>query len=158
MLNNSRFPNWYWKKVKGMPRSNKVIPILVVLRKSAYIHLLHLLIHALIFLKAQLWSPSIKVLQSPQLPTKLRTNPWVSHSRSSITWPPYLHFLWGRHFQMSQSFYYFCRYRLPSYCCFFNCWYFATLSGKTAPNLWRACSLFLTISWFQLLSHHLINV
>lgn len=72
MLNNSRFPNWYWKKVKGMQRSNKVIPILVVLRKSAYIHLLHLLMHALIFLKAQLWSPSIKVLQKPPIAYQIK--------------------------------------------------------------------------------------
>lgn len=37
MLNNIRFPNWYWEKVKGMQRGNKVIPILELLRESAYI-------------------------------------------------------------------------------------------------------------------------
>lgn len=33
MLNNSRFPNWYWEKVKGMQRGNKAVPILVAWRE-----------------------------------------------------------------------------------------------------------------------------
>ena len=54
MLNKSRFPNWDWGKVKGMRRGTKVLPVFVVLRARADIQWLHLLVYALIFLKARL--------------------------------------------------------------------------------------------------------
>lgn len=44
-------------------REYRASPVSAVLRERANIELLHLLMYALIFLKAQLWSPSIKVLQ-----------------------------------------------------------------------------------------------
>lgn len=128
-----------------MQRDNKAISILVVWGEYAYIQLLHLLMYALIFLKARLWSPSVKVLQKPPTAYQMKNESLGSSLQvfhKATTQPPFpmkevLPDITPPAFFLGVQTSHLLAGILQNFCV------------KIAPNLRRVCSFFLIIPWIS---------
>lgn len=141
MLNNTRFPNWYWEKVKGIPRGNGHSNFSSIERVCLYSVASPSNVCIDFFLKAQLWSPSIKVLQKPLTAYQIKNESLGGSVKVSRNMTPRPSSPVKKALQIAQHLNYFCPCRLPTYWCLFSLLVFCKPLCKDSPKSGKGLQL-----------------